>query len=73
MQDLESASGALKRALFLCPNHKGLHAMKGEVHWRLQVCAEAQKLLFCDGLSIGSAIWLRLSAPFNIACTGTEE
>lgn len=36
-QELEGLSRALKRALFVCPNHKGLHAMRGEVHRRLQV------------------------------------
>jgi len=36
-QDLEGLSRALKRALFVCPNHRGLHAMRGEVHRRLQV------------------------------------
>ncbi|CAN0475982.1 unnamed protein product, partial [Ectocarpus sp. 12 AP-2014] len=34
--ELEGLSRALKRALFVCPNHKGLHAMRGEVHRRLQ-------------------------------------
>lgn len=37
LQELEELSRALKRALFVCPNHKGLHAMRGEVHRRLQV------------------------------------
>ncbi|CAB1107980.1 unnamed protein product [Ectocarpus sp. CCAP 1310/34] len=35
-EELEGLSRALKRALFVCPNHKGLHAMRGEVHRRLQ-------------------------------------
>lgn len=40
-QELEGLSRALKRALFVCPNHKGLHATRGEVHRRLQVGAQA--------------------------------
>ncbi|CAM9154997.1 unnamed protein product, partial [Sphacelaria rigidula] len=34
--ELEGLSGSLKRALFACPNHKGLYAMRGEIHRRLQ-------------------------------------
>eukprot|EP00752_Nemacystus_decipiens_P002040 g1955.t1 len=35
-EELEELSRALKRALFVCPNHKELHTMRGEVHRRLQ-------------------------------------
>ncbi|CAM9192704.1 unnamed protein product, partial [Pylaiella littoralis] len=35
-EELEQLSRALKRTLFVCPNHKGLHALRGEVHRRLQ-------------------------------------